>query len=168
MNTERSKGVNNVATIVARAAPPAISPMGTKASTKARIPRGEGALSRDKIANLSQVRASNRGYGGPGQGCRDQFRPAGGALLAYQGKNREALTDFDHCIALDAHLAAPYFNRGSVYRTLGEKVKAIADIKHFIQFEMLFRTLCEVLAVGSQSISQAYLPRDARNEFNAG
>jgi hypothetical protein len=35
-------------------------------------------------------------------------------------------------------------------------------------FEMLFRTLCEVLAVDSQSISRAYLPQNAQKEFNAG
>ena len=49
------------------------------------------------------------------------------------GKNQQALKDFDTCIALEPHLPAPYFNRGSLYYLLGEKQKARADIKRFMQ-----------------------------------
>ena len=45
----------------------------------------------------------------------------------------EALADFDHCIAVEPHLAAPYFNRASTYEALGQNENAIADFKRFIE-----------------------------------
>ena len=44
-----------------------------------------------------------------------------------------ARTDFDHCIAVDPHLPAPYFNRAAVLDALGERPAAVEDIERFLQ-----------------------------------
>ena len=50
-----------------------------------------------------------------------------------KGELQKALADFDRCIAIDPHLAAPYFNRASTYEALGKNDNAIADFKRFIE-----------------------------------
>ncbi len=43
------------------------------------------------------------------------------------------MSDFDQCIAIDPHSAAPYFNRASTKHALGDTAGARADLERFIQ-----------------------------------
>ena len=74
-----------------------------------------------------------------------QFRHAGGtrplvparfnrgALLYASGDFEKSLVDFEHCIAVDPHAPAPYFNRASTYWELGRSEAAMDDLKRFIE-----------------------------------
>ena len=42
---------------------------------------------------------------------------------------RQHLIDYTKAIDLDPQLADAYYNRGKVYKKIGEKVKAAADFK---------------------------------------
>ena len=55
-----------------------------------------------------------------------------GALLYAQGEFDKALVDFEHCIAVDPHSPAPYFNRASTYWELGRSEEAVADLQRFL------------------------------------
>ena len=41
--------------------------------------------------------------------------------------------DFDHCVAVDPHAPAPYFNRASTYWELGRGDEAVKDLERFAE-----------------------------------
>ena len=52
-----------------------------------------------------------------------------GVNLILAGKNEEALTALNKAIELDPSLSIAYYNRGDVYKRLGQNDKAMADFK---------------------------------------
>jgi tetratricopeptide (TPR) repeat protein len=52
-----------------------------------------------------------------------------GVNLTLAGKNDEALTALNKAIELDPKLSIAYYNRGMVYKNLGQNDKALADFK---------------------------------------
>jgi tetratricopeptide (TPR) repeat protein len=52
-----------------------------------------------------------------------------GVDLILSGKNEEALTALNKAIELDPSLSIAYYNRGDVYKRLGQNDNALADFK---------------------------------------
>jgi len=52
-----------------------------------------------------------------------------GVDLILAGNNEEALTALNKAIELDPSLSIAYYNRGDVYKRLGQNDKALADFK---------------------------------------
>lgn len=46
-----------------------------------------------------------------------------------------ALVDFNRCIELEPAVPAAYFNRASTYEAMGERQRAIDDLKHFLTLQ---------------------------------
>ncbi len=55
-----------------------------------------------------------------------------GSLLFEAEKYAEALIDFDRCILLEPEVPAAWFNRASAYEAMGQRERAIGDLKHFL------------------------------------
>jgi len=60
---------------------------------------------------------------------------ARGALIASLGRLEEALEDYARAEALDPDYPETYFNRGYVYKLLGEDERAVVEFERFLSFE---------------------------------
>ena len=56
-----------------------------------------------------------------------------GAIRYSSGEFEAALEDFDYCVAVDPHDAAPYFNRAATRDALGDRAGAVTDLERFLQ-----------------------------------
>jgi tetratricopeptide (TPR) repeat protein len=55
-----------------------------------------------------------------------------------QKKYAAALREYNHAIATSPQLAEPYFRRGTLYQTMGEKVLALADFERALERDARF------------------------------
>jgi len=56
-----------------------------------------------------------------------------GALKAATGNPNEGLADLNRAIEVDPNMFSAYFNRGQVHEMLGQREKALADYRRFMQ-----------------------------------
>src|SRR5260370_12011972 len=80
---------------------------------------GAQAASPANIASLTEVVQRN-----PNDAQAYNMR---GTVLGRAGRNAEALSDFDHAIAIDANYAQAYANRGQVHPQMATLDSALAD-----------------------------------------
>ena len=57
------------------------------------------------------------------------------AVISSLGQMDEALEEYSQAIALNPDYAESYFNRGYIYKLMGETDKAIADFEAFVSFD---------------------------------
>ena len=81
---------------------------------------------------------------------------AHGAMIASLGRWDQAIQEYDQAIVLDPDYPETYFNRGYLYKLLGETERAIADFQKFLSFAEHWNE--EMVSVAQEQIRELTEP----------